>query len=486
MPEAEPRQPHRPLHWPELIFRLQRVSADAGQPVYVVGGAVRDALLGRPVHDVDLALASGGIRLARRIANELQGDFYVLDGERDVGRALLDSESGPVLVDVARFRGQDLPADLVERDFTVNAMAVDLCRDVNLIIDPTGGEADLRAKVLRQCSSRSLRDDPLRALRAIRLAAGYGFRIEPETRQAMAEARGRLADVSAERLRDEFWRLLALPQAVAALRAADVAGLLHAIVPEVRTLAGRPATSESFSDRWQQTLNILTNLQHVVTAFGPRRDDQRGASFGPGMLVIQLDRWRPQLQRHVQRLWPGQRPHRALLLLAAMYIDTGNPEVAAAQVRARARALRLSNAESERLAAMLRWQDAALLLEDLSDLSLYRFWRDAGSAGLDACLLAAARVPGEAGVHLDHEHWLECVERLSVMLQARFERHDSLLSPPALLDGHVLMRALQLPPGPQIGILLEQIREAQVAGEVRTADEALSAARNWLVAQGQR
>ena len=339
MPEAEPRQPYRPLHWPELVFRLQGICATPGQPVYIVGGAVRDALLGRPVNDLDLALASGGIKLARRIANDLAGDFYVLDRERDVGRALLDTEGGPVLIDVAGFRGNCLLSDLQERDFTVNAMAVNLVSDAGLIIDPLGGERDLRAKVLRQCHSRSLQEDSLRALRAIRLAAGYGFRIEPETRSAIARVQGRLVEVSAERVRDEFWRLLALPQAVAALRAADAVGLLGSILPEVESLSLLPGTRQDAGNRWQQTLAILTNLQHIIFAFGSRREERHGASFGPGMLVIQLDRWRPQMQRHLQQRWPGQRSHGALMLLAAMCGGIGGPDEAADRVRDRASAL---------------------------------------------------------------------------------------------------------------------------------------------------
>ena len=192
MPEPEPRDPYRPLLWPELIHRLRPLAAEASQPVYIVGGAVRDALAGRPVHDVDLAVAQGGIRLARRIANGLDGGFFVLDRERDVARALLDTKDGKILIDVAGFRGASLLADLADRDFTINAMAVELGTDCTQIIDPLGGEADARAKVLRQCGPASLHNDPLRALRALRLAAQFELRIEPATRLSIHVVRERL------------------------------------------------------------------------------------------------------------------------------------------------------------------------------------------------------------------------------------------------------------------------------------------------------
>ena len=142
MAELTPHEPYRPLVWPDVVYDLQDMVADAPQPVYIVGGAVRDALLHRPVTDIDLAAASGGIALARRLANALHGDFFVLDAERDVGRTLVDTPQGRLIIDVARFRGEDLLADLSDSDFTINEMAVDLKGDLRLLIDPLCGEQD--------------------------------------------------------------------------------------------------------------------------------------------------------------------------------------------------------------------------------------------------------------------------------------------------------------------------------------------------------
>lgn len=479
MAEPVPRKPYRPLHWPGLIDDLRPFAAAAGAPVYIVGGAVRDALAGRPVHDVDLAVAHGGIRLARRIANGLRGDFYVLDRERDVARTLLDGDGGRIRVDVARLRGPDLAGDLADRDFTINAMAVELATNCEQIIDPLGGEADARAKVLRQCSPASLHDDPLRALRALRLAAQFDLRIEPATRASIHAVQNRLGDSSAERLRDEFWRLLALPRVDAALRAAGATGLLAQLVPEAAALSLRPARSAVHADGWEETLAIVACLRQIVAAFAAQRDDQRGASFGAGLLVLQLDRWRAQMQAHLQQTWAGTRPHSALLMLAALLCATGEPAVTAELAEQRARALCLANVERERLKTILGRQREPLRPARLSNLDLYRFWRSTGDAGVDLCLLAAARFLGEAGSRLDQDDWVAFVERLVRLLQARFEQRDTLLAPPPLLDGKLLMRTLNLSPGPEVGALLERIREAQVSGRVRTTAEALTAARAW-------
>ncbi|MCY3946524.1 MAG: hypothetical protein OXF44_09620 [Anaerolineaceae bacterium] len=482
MPEAIARRPHRPLFWPETVSQLQAIVAEFDQPVFLVGGAVRDALAGRPVHDIDLALADGGVRASRRIANALGGHCYVLDRKRDVGRALLDVGQAQIRIDVARFRGPDLHADLLDRDFTINAMAVELAGNCDLLIDPLDGEVDLKARRLRQCHGDSLANDPLRAMRALRLAAQFGFQIERNTLNSMRPLRERLVTCSAERIRDEFWRLLELPQASAAIRAAAATGVLDVLMPELAGLRHRPASGEDYGDGWQECLAILERLQHVVSAFTGRLGDGHGASFGAGMLVMQLNRWRAALQQHLQTTWPDQRAHRALLVLGGLYSVQGRADVNAAQAVVRAKAFCLSNAECDRLERMLRWRDEVLSLDAGSDLSLHRFWRGAGDAGVDACLLAAAGYLGRTGSRLDHEEWLNRVGRIARILQARFEQMDSLINPPPLLDGHGLMRELSLSPGPLVGDVLDHIREAQVSGTVGTKEEALALARNLLAA----
>ena len=122
MTDLSPHEPHRPLLWPDLVFELHDLLIDYPQPIYVVGGAVRDALMQRRLTDLDLVVAENGIGLARQIANMLNGDFFALDAERDVGRALLQVDDGRFVVDVACFRGANLLDDLQDRDFTINAM----------------------------------------------------------------------------------------------------------------------------------------------------------------------------------------------------------------------------------------------------------------------------------------------------------------------------------------------------------------------------
>src|SRR5687768_1254562 len=194
-----------PFSMSPLVDQVRTILPE--QEIYLVGGTVRDMLLKRVSHDLDFALPSNGISLARRVANALNANFMVLDEERDTGRVIvIESDGTRTFMDFATYRGgSTLEADLRARDFTINAIAFDL--RTQTLTDPLNGASDLRAKFIRACSPTSLKDDPVRILRAVRQAAAFEFKIEPETRKAMQQAVGLLPDRSPERQRDELFKM---------------------------------------------------------------------------------------------------------------------------------------------------------------------------------------------------------------------------------------------------------------------------------------
>src|SRR5204863_30187 len=168
------------------------------------GGAVRDTVLGRAVADVDVAVPSGALDLARRCAERLGGTCVVLDAERGAARVVTD---GGLTLDLTDFRAPSLEGDLAARDFTVDALAVPLApllaRGRAAIVDPTGGLADLKARRLRPAGAGVLDDDPLRALRGVRLEATLGLRLTAAAARAARQAapRGARAVLRARRAR---------------------------------------------------------------------------------------------------------------------------------------------------------------------------------------------------------------------------------------------------------------------------------------------
>jgi tRNA nucleotidyltransferase/poly(A) polymerase len=492
-----------PLTFSPLLDSVRDVLPD-GLTVYLVGGAVRDALLGRRTHDLDFALSGDAIKTARGVANALKADFYPLDTERDTGRIIVTSDDGTrTVLDFAAFRGPDLESDLTGRDFTVNAIAMDLRS--RALYDPLGGAMDLKDKRLRACSQSAFMDDPVRILRGVRLAADFGFHILPETRKAMKEAVGRLGKISPERLRDELFRILEGPQPATCIRALEVLGALDAVLPELSTLKGVEQPAPHVHDVWAHTLAGMQYLESTLAALAPEYNPETASDLFNGLLVGRLGRYRQQFGEHFTRPLNVNRSLRGLLFLAALYHDIAKPRTKQAddkgQLRfwdhdqqgaeiaaARARSLALSNDEIVRLETIVRnhvrvlFHTNRLAAEQKQPTrrAVYRFFRDAGPAGVDIILLALADMRATYEHTLPQETWTACLDVCRLLLENWWEKPGESVTPPPLLNGDELMLALKLRPGPKVGELLEAIREAQATGKVNAREDALVLARDFL------
>ena len=167
-----------------IVRRAAALLSERGVRAYIVGGAVRDGLMGCTTTDVDIVLDADAHESAAMIADSLDGHVVSLDPVRDIVRVAIGAQS-PVVIDLARQTGGSLDADLRRRDFTVDAIAVDLGSAVAGqwdLIDPLDGAGDVHAGIIRAVSDSVFRDDPLRLLRAARLAVETGFSIDPGTR----------------------------------------------------------------------------------------------------------------------------------------------------------------------------------------------------------------------------------------------------------------------------------------------------------------
>jgi len=313
-----------PYSFSPLLASVQE-TLSTDQEIYLVGGAVRDALLGRKSHDLDFAVPSNGIKLARHVANKLNGAFYSLDTERDTGRVILIHEDATrTVMDFATYRGTDIEADLRDRDFTINAIAYNL--QTNEIFDPLQGVKDVLAKLIRVCTPDALENDPVRVLRAIRQAAGLGFQIDVDTRQKLKQAAERLGSVSPERLRDELFRILDGPLPGTAIRALEMLGVLPHILPELPALKGVEQPTPHVYDVWMHTLAVMSHLEGILAALAPDYDPESTGDLFTGLLVLRLGRYREQFATHFANPLNTDRSVRALLFFAALYHDVAKPD----------------------------------------------------------------------------------------------------------------------------------------------------------------
>lgn len=476
-----------------LIQQIQAV-LPGDIPVYLVGGAVRDLLLGRPVHDLDFAVASDALGLARQVARGLRAAYYPLDELRDTGRVVWKQAQGrSQILDFAVFRGPTLESDLCARDFTLNAIALDL-RNLQELIDPLGGGADLQQRILRACSRTAVSDDPVRILRAVRQAVDLNLHIEAETHSWIRQAVHLLPAVSAERLRDELFRMLDGNRPALALRLLEVLGVLQHLLPELPALKGQHLPAVQSQNAWEHTLSVVQNLAAIWSALSREPNPDAAANWRMGLVSLRLGRYRPQLDAHLVNTLNPLRSVRALVCLAACYhalaeIKTGPVAAHPAEVTSRRGSdLRLSRDEIERwmtihrhfvrLAALIRGE------EPLSRRLIYRFFREAGPAGVDISCLSLADTLATYGAGLADTAWIKQMDRVRLLLQAWWEQPDEMIRPAALLDGRELMATLQIMPGPQVGTLLEAIREAQAAGDICDRAQALALARQLSGHQG--
>jgi poly(A) polymerase len=491
-----------PLQFSPYLDKV-RQSLPPKTVIYLVGGAVRDALLNKQAHDLDFTLPKDALKTARRVANALKGAYYRMDEEHETGRVILVEEDGTrIILDFVAMNGPTLEDDLKGRDFTVNAMAVDVHKPQELF-DPLGGLTDLLNKELRACSPTSFRDDPVRILRAVRIAAAYRLRIQPETRGFIKPAVGLLPNTSIERLRDELFKILDGPQPATTIRGLDMLGALVHVLPEFAPMKGVAQSSPHTYDVWEHTLHTLERLENIFALLDESyiHDNEAGGDLSSGLISQRLGRFRQQITEHLDTRLTIERSPRALLFLAALYHDvakpqcrseeadgrirfTGHEDVGAKIIGERAVELRLSNPEVERLKTVVCYHKRPWTMvkesHPPSRREIYRFFRDTGPAGVDICLLDLADIMAIHAPSALQDALSKHLDLVRILLEAYWEEFTEVVSPPPLVNGRDLMKAFKLKPGPKVGEMLEAIREAQAVGEVKTKKDALAFGEKWL------
>jgi tRNA nucleotidyltransferase/poly(A) polymerase len=475
----------------------------ARQQVYLVGGAVRDAILQTPSYDLDFTVKKDALKLARRVANKLEGAYYRLDEERETGRVVLNLvDAGRVLLDFSTMRGLDLESDLRGRDFTINAMAVNV-HEPQQLLDPLDGLNGLFKKQLRLCAPNAIVDDPLRILRAVRFSAKLNLKMLPETRKLIRENVPLLKKPSSERVRDELFKILDTIQPATSMRALEMLGALEYVLPELLPLKDLEQSAPHVSDVWTHTLHTVHQLEGLLALLSVdyQVDNESGGDLFSGMISLRLGRYRQQFSQHINTALSIERPYRPLLFLAALYHDSGKPETrteeegrfrffghensSAALALKRGHKLHLSRAELQRLKTIIKHHMRPMLLANEPKLpsrrAIYRFFRDTGEAGISIALLSLADVLAAYDQTLSQEVLSRHLDVIRLLLDAYWERPLEIVSPPALLEGREIIKTYKLKPGPLVGKLLEAVREAQAAGEVQTKGDALQLIERILV-----
>ncbi len=500
----------------DLLSRIADFLGRRGVEAYLVGGTVRDWLLGHTSQDVDLAVDGDALALARALADELGAAYVPLDEAHATARAVLRAPRGPIrYIDVAGLRGNRLRADLTTRDFTINALAVDL-QDAAAgrlqLLDPLEGRKDLDARCLRATSEAAFLDDPLRMLRGIRLAAELGFTIEPTTQQWIAQHAGRIREPSAERVRDELARLFACVGTAGYLRLMDELGLLAPLLPE---LVACKRVEQPARHQWDVFDHSVVAVDRLDELFDVLELSTRGQQRQPDRHLRQKEVWSteihesaqrslgdfaPQLQAHLQTDLVGGRPRYTLLKFLTLLHDVGKPETQSVDKDGEIHFYEHERVGAGRAAEILgrlhfgarevkigrtvvlhhmrpKWLAQS---EKVTARAIHRFFRDTRASGIDVALLSLADTLAKAATAPEDAEWQVQLEMTHRLLTAWFQQRDTVVEPAPLVRGGELIQALDLEPGPIVGELLDAIREAQAAGDVTSRAEALAEAKAQL------
>ncbi len=491
-----------------VIGTVRELLAERSCEGYVVGGYVRDLLLGRDTRDLDVAVAGETLAVARELADRLGGAFVVLDEERHTARVVLRDQGDRYYVDFATLRGGGLEADLRARDFTINAMALDV-QDVGpdlRIMDPLGGREDLESGAVRAVSDSVFHDDAIRLLRGVRLAAELGMEVEQSTERLMLRDADLIAGVSAERVRDELCNILAVGGTEVHLRHLDRLGLLARVLPELEALRGLEQPLPHFQDVFEHSLTAVGGVDRVLMAAESLASGQNlsmAEEWGLGpeaqeALQTALGPFSQPVLAHLEEELVDDRSRAVVLKLAALLHDVGKASTGqidedgrirffghareGSLVAARAvHRLRFGGREARLVRTVIRHHMRPLDLakaERVSRRAIHRFFRDTGGAGVDVLLLALADNLALVHQGFNVELWERICEVAGVLLRAYYEQFDALIAPPPLLRGGDLLEILGMEPGPVVGKILRALSDAQAAGQVSTREEALELAKS--------
>jgi poly(A) polymerase len=455
----------------------------AGRRAWLVGGAVRDRVLGRPVADLDVVLDGDPEEGARAVAQAARraGDGAACFAlSKEFGAWRVAAHAGAWQVDVERMRGGSLEGDLALRDFTVNAVAEPLSGGTPL--DPLNGLADLRAGRLRLAGPTAFKDDPLRVLRLVRVAVELNLEAEQQVIGAAREQVGRLAEVSAERVFLELQRIVASPLALRGLELMGGLGATGVVLPELEAMRDVQQSRFHHLDVYGHTLEVLEHTialtsSDVVDVLGSHGGEVSALLAEPladGMTRGEALRWGALLHDAAK---PATRAVRAL----DRRVTFIGHDVKGAELAGRVLGhLRASVRLREHVAALVRHHLRLGFLvhekQPLARETVFEYLRECDPVEVDVTLLSICDRLATRGAKAEQAIEMHLALARGMLDDALRWREGG--APKPLLRGDELAQELGIALGPRVGELLEDLARAQYTGEVGTREQAIAFVRD--------
>jgi tRNA nucleotidyltransferase/poly(A) polymerase len=434
--------------------------------VYIVGGSIRDLLCGRTPIDYDLAVREDPAGFARRLAAGIDGHLVEFGRHGYTVRRVV---TGDYYLDIMPLNGVSIEEDLLRRDFTINALALEVSS--GNLIDPAGGRQDLAAQKVRMVDRHVFRNDPVRLVRAYRMAATLGFTIAADTRAAISRDAGVIRKSAPERIREELFKILELAGSHAQLAGMAHSGLLFSLIPELLPLkAGRPGDKQA-GDLFEQPLDAYEHLEKLLSGRDPKQP-------GPvDRFLKDLDTARAiDLKWAVLLQFVAQPPARAKTA-AESHLCVAHTARSAAMARGICRRLRFSRRQTEAVEFLIRhhlepfvWFSAPRG-EIPAKRAFVRLFMTCGDRTPDILLHALAVFRART------DQKASAGRRFCEFVTQGIDCYYSTLRPraatPPPLNGNDLIKEFGLSPSPVFKQVLKAIQEEHLARQNLTREQAL-------------
>lgn len=426
---------------------------------YLVGGAVRDFLLGKTTVDRDIAIVG-----AEDFAKNFDGTFVVLDEENKIFRVVLEDKIN--FLDISELQGGSIEEDLTRRDFTINAIAYDLKNEK--FIDVTGGLEDLKNGVLRHIKDENFEDDPLRVLRAFRFAAITGFEMSEDLKSAINKYKHLLLKPSRERIMYELLKLFGGKYTSKTLLLMDEFGILEELFPYVAEMKKVPPNTHHHLDLFHHVVETVRNIEELY-------------ENAPG-----------KVKTHLDQVDFGGFPRINHLKLAGFLHDIGkfstwtiedtgrhrfikHDDIGSKMCVSFLKDLKFSKKQIEYISCMIKnhiYPSNVIAAPDLNEKIMMRYLRKMENNVIDNIILAKSDRLSARGEAITEEMVNDNLNGLDKLLNFYLEKRETMKPLPKLLTGFEVMEIKGIKQSPELGVIMKALNEAQISGDVNTKDEA--------------
>ena len=446
-----------------MDFHIDALPRQKG--VFIVGGFLRDRLLGRTPTDVDVVVQDNPELFARKLATKLNSRVLAMGKPAHPMFRVVTKHH---IFDISALQGSTIEEDLRRRDFTVNALAYEMFSART--IDVTQGLQDIRDGQIRQISTSIFRADPLRLLRAFRIAAQLSFQIEIHTQKTIQKEARLISEAAAERIRWELLGILEVSGTHKWLQKMADSGILFNILPEMAAMKGCSQNRHHAFDVFDHTIQTVRHME-ILTAQNQSPDTD------PSPVTEAIHRRRQTRLKLAALLHDIGKPLTRQATRDDHIKFKGHASAGARMVADIGSRLRLSRAEMEHAVKMVQYHLRPLLLfkaknkGTLTQRGITRFFMKTHEDTRDILLLSLADMRGkQAPEHKWESRFEQFVTELTQQYDTQFR---SALEVPSLISGHDLIHLLHLTPSPLFKQVLARTRECQIAGNITTRKEAL-------------